>query len=240
VFFCRPGDAVKSVVVIPCFNEAARLDIPALAPLSRAGLTILIVDDGSTDATATLAERAGLYVLRRPHRGKAETVRAGLSWAIAEGADVAGWLDADLATPADEWLRLHDALVADASLRMVLGSRVAHLGAHIERRAVRHYLGRVFATAASLTLGLPVYDTQCGAKVLRLDPLVVQALSLPFSTTWAFDVELIQRLLHAGLSPEAFREVPLTHWRDVSDGRLGIRGMARGASELAQLARRRL
>lgn len=230
---------MKSVVVIPCFNEAARLDIPALAPLSRAGLTILIVDDGSTDATVTLAERGGLCVLRRPHRGKAETVRAGLCWAIAEGADIAGWLDADLATPAVEWLRLHDALVADASLRMVLGSRVAHLGAHIERRAVRHYLGRVFATAASLTLGLPVYDTQCGAKVLRLDPLVVQALSSPFSTTWAFDVELIQRLLHAGLSPEAFREVPLAHWRDVGNSRLGIRGMARSAHEITQLARRR-
>jgi glycosyltransferase involved in cell wall biosynthesis len=230
---------MKSVVVIPCFNEVRRLDFTGLEPLSRAGVEIVIVDDGSSDDTAIRAERAGLRVLRRPHRGKAEAVRAGLHLAFEEGSDVAGWLDADLATPASEWLRLHDALVADASLRLVLGSRVAHLGAHIERRAMRHYLGRVFATAASLTLGLAVYDTQCGAKVLRFDPRVMQAVSTPFATTWAFDVELMQRLMHAGLAPETFREVPLTRWRDVGDSRLGMGGMVRGASELFTLARRR-
>ena len=116
---------------------------------------------------------------------------------------------------------------------------MAHLGARIERRAARHYLGRVFATAASLTLGLPIYDTQCGAKVLRLDDVVRSCLTSPFSTTWAFDVELLQRLLQAGVTPDALREVPLRAWRDVGGGHLGPGGMARGALELARLARRR-
>jgi dolichyl-phosphate beta-glucosyltransferase len=230
---------MKAVVVIPCFNEARRLDVGALAACTDAGVDVLVVDDGSTDDTAARVEAAGYRVLRCPHRGKGEAVRAGLLVAAEAGADIAGWLDADFATPPSEWLRLLAVLTEDPSLRVVLGSRVAHLGARIERRPVRHYLGRVFATAASLTLGLPVYDTQCGAKVLRLDDTVRSCLTTPLTTTWAFDVELLQRLLHAGVAPGALREVPLSTWRDVAGGRLGPGGMVRGALELALLARRR-
>lgn len=230
---------MKAVVVIPCFNEAQRLDVAGLDALRDGGVDVLVVDDGSTDDTAARVEAAGHRVLRLSHRGKGEAVRAGLVVAADEGADVAGWLDADFATPPSEWLRLLAVLDGDPSLQIVLGSRVAHLGATIERRPLRHYLGRVFATAASLTLGLPVYDTQCGAKVLRLDDIVRRCLTTPFTTTWAFDVELLQRLLQAGVPPDALREVPLSTWRDVGGGRLGSAGMARGALELARLARRR-
>ena len=104
------------------------------------------------------------------NRGKGEAVRLGLRAALAGGHDVVGYYDADLATPPAEMARLVEELRGDPARVMVIGSRVALLGHDIERSAVRHYLGRLYATAASVVLRLPVYDTQCGAKVVRAGP----------------------------------------------------------------------
>ena len=120
-----------------------------------------------------------------------------------------------------------------------MAARVGLLGRTIERRAARHYLGRVFATFASLALRLRVYDTQCGAKLFRVTPGVVDALSRPFRSSWVFDVELIGRLLRTSAAPlpeTAFEEVPLLEWHDVSGSKLGALEMARAAADLAVVA----
>ena len=122
------------------------------------------------------------------------------------------------------------------------GSRVALLGRTIERSALRHVLGRVFATGASLALGLPVYDTQCGAKVFRATPSLLLALERPFRSRWAFDVELLGRLLAGGegvppTDPARMVEVPLGEWRHVSGSKITLRQMIWAAFELALIAR---
>ena len=215
-----------TTIVIPCYNESARLPKERVLALVDAGLHVLLVDDGSTDGTALLLRllcqsRPGrVTVLEQPdNRGKGEAVRSGFLAALKSGSRVVGYLDADFATPVEEMTRILRELMS-GSAQAALGSRIAVLGAQIERRAIRHYLGRIFATFASLVLHVPVYDTQCGAKAFRASPALAAALAEPFHARWAFDVELIGRLLAAGLTADDIIEVPLRRWVDVAGSRL--------------------
>ncbi len=215
-------------VVVPCFNEAQRLDLTQLDLLADAsGGRVLAVDDGSTDATNELlaklvdADRDRYQVLSLPgNRGKGEAVRLGLLEAIATEATLVAYCDADFATPPAEVARLIGAVRDDDGLDVAIGSRVALLGADIRRSPVRHYAGRIFATVGSVVLGVPVYDTQCGAKAFRVTEELRAALARPFVSRWAFDVELLGRLLQ---SPDYRRrcvELPLREWREPGGSKL--------------------
>jgi len=238
-----------AILVVPCYNEAQRLDGPAFLAFARAGhARLLFVDDGSRDATGEAlrglqAEVPGaIEVLSlEANRGKAEAVRRGLEQALGAGAAIVGYADADLSTPLDEVAHLVE-VVERGPAQVALGSRVARMGANIVRRPVRHYLGRVFATAASWVLGAVVYDTQCGAKCFRATPALRAAVAAPFLSRWAFDVELLGRLLAGapGVPPldrEAFVEVPLRHWRDVAGSKLRTRAMAGALVDLVRIRR---
>ncbi|WP_242394187.1 glycosyltransferase [Anaeromyxobacter oryzisoli] len=243
----------KIVLIVPCYDEAARLDRAEFLRLVRArrDLGLLFVDDGSRDGTAEVIEsmraleaRVALHRLEH-NRGKAEAVRQGLAAALERGAEVVGYADADLATPVEELLRLVRSM-EESGAAVVLGSRVRLLGTAVERRPWRHYLGRVFATVASLALRLPVYDTQCGAKLFRRTEALALAIAAPFRSRWVFDVELLDRLLSGSgsappLQASDFREVPLRAWRDARGSKLGIRAMVLAAIEIVgMLLRSRL
>jgi glycosyltransferase involved in cell wall biosynthesis len=196
-------------------------------------LRFLFVNDGSTDETLTVLEdlqecdpqRFAIHDLPR-NVGKAEAVRAGTLRAFDAGSDYVGYWDADLATPLEAIPTFCDLLDARPDLMIVFGARVRLLGRAIERRALRHYLGRVFATAASLVLGLAIYDTQCGAKLLRVSPEIKSLFHLPFATKWLFDVEIIARLIQArsemNLPPvsDMIYEFPLQEWHDVAGSKV--------------------
>jgi glycosyltransferase involved in cell wall biosynthesis len=235
-------------VVIPCYNEAERLDeAPLLAFLDGCPeASLLFVDDGSTDATADrLAEIAAARPARievlslRPNGGKAEAVRRGMLAALEWGAGVVGYLDADLSTPPGEIFRLRAAFERPG-VEAVLGARVALLGTDIARSAARHYLGRVFASVAAAILQARVYDTQCGAKLFRASPALAAALATPFLSRWAFDVELLGRLLTGGegvpgMPLSAVVEVPLTTWHDIKGSKLSPLAMARSLVDLGRI-----
>jgi dolichyl-phosphate beta-glucosyltransferase len=238
------------VVVIPCFDEADRLDTAALLDLALKVDRLLLVDDGSTDATGTLldtlAAQAGgavEVVHLSPNGGKAEAVRAGIRKALASGARIVGYYDADLATPPSELLRLIDEIRDDPHRQAVLGSRVALLGHSIERHWRRHYLGRVYGTLASIALGITVYDTQCGVKLFRRSAALEAAVATPFGDRWAFDVELLARLLRPvpGVEPvtvDQIVEVPLRQWSDVGGSKLRATSAVRAVMALVGVRRR--
>jgi glycosyltransferase involved in cell wall biosynthesis len=229
----------RSVIVIPCYNEAERLDPAQVHALLRDDMGVLLVDDGSRDRTGELIaelshELPGVEALHFEHnRGKAEAVRRGLLVAATD-ADIVGFCDADFSTPPDEIHRLLAELERSGA-DVVTGARVARLGADIERKPVRHYLGRVFATAASLTLGQAVYDTQCGAKLFRTGPLLDRCLATPFSSRWAFDVELFGRLIAEGAD---ILEIPLRQWHHVSGSKLGPKDMVKATLDLVSIYRK--
>ncbi len=231
-----PSPALLPVVVVPCFNEARRLDEEAFLHLVGSGeVQLLFVNDGSTDGTADVLARLkqaspAVDVLSLPrNRGKAEALRQGLQRAIDRRATMVGYLDADLATSGREFLRLLHTLRDRPELVAVFGSRIARLGSRIERSSFRHYTGRVFATFASWALDVAVYDTQCGAKVFRVNPTLVDALRTPFRSPWSFDVLLCQRILDGsadqpGIPIDSFYEVPLERWIDRGDSKVTVVG----------------
>lgn len=225
----------RCTIVVPCYNEARRLPSEKFVEFVHAGRDIdfLFVNDGSTDNTLEVLERlqrvcgpsVGL-LNKTVNAGKAEAVRDGMLQAITSGNPrFVGFWDADLATPLQAIHDLRQKLIDQPQLEMVFGSRVRLLGRHVHRRAVRHYLGRVFATVVSVMLRLPVYDTQCGAKIFRITPALPQILIEPFISRWVFDVEIIARFialnnLDARPLQDSIYEFPLERWEDVAGSRV--------------------
>jgi dolichyl-phosphate beta-glucosyltransferase len=232
-------------IVIPCFNEADRLDQAEFLKFTtnNPDISFAFVNDGSLDDTAGLitamARKAGprmQFLDLQTNAGKAEAVRAGILKVVAEGSPShVGYWDADLATPLSA---IHDLIrETNPARQFVCGSRIRRMGANIERRWFRHYFGRVFATAASNLLNLPFYDTQCGAKIIEKN-LAAEIFKRPFISPWLFDLELIARIIEALGRPAAYRtiyEVPLTEWKDVGDSKIKTAYLPRIPYELFRI-----
>lgn len=189
-----PSVAAVTSVVVPAFNEAERLGptlerILAYFAQRAAPAEVVVVDDGSADATAEVASRfapRGVRLVRLPaNRGKGAALRAGV--AACAGAAVL-LTDADLSTPIEEIERL-EAELAEAEL--VLGSR-AVAGSRITRRQpwYRELMGRSFNRVIRLLGVTSLHDTQCGFKLLRGD--VARRLFAELTVDrFAYDVELV-------------------------------------------------
>lgn len=235
-------NARKPTLIIPCYNEAERLPLDELtSAISMNDLHWVFVDDGSTDKTFEILSRVqlnfpsqvGLLKLGQ-NSGKAEAVRAGLNHALALGCQIVAFADADLATPISEIRRLLP-IFLQSEMSVGMAARVQLLGTRIERKVMRHILGRIYATLASWLLDLRVYDTQCGFKMFRQNEALRSALKQPFTSRWSFDVELIGRLLKSGLTPEDFVELPLVMWKDVRGSKMGTISMLSAGLDLLRI-----
>ncbi len=238
----------RNVLVIPCYNEENRLSRELVYTLVDAQrVSVLFVNDGSQDGTLQYLKECQadgngyIHIHDMPkNSGKAEAVRAGFLWALEHGASRVGYTDADFATPPGEVLRLLDALEVQ-DLGAVLGCRVARLGAHIERHPFRHVTSRIFAILASTCMRVVVYDTQCGAKWFRVNRALRNAIATPFQSSWAFDVELLGRLLGRWgegprLDDDDVLEIPIRAWRDVGGSKVSMKGMLQALLDMAKMA----
>ena len=240
---------MRAVIIVPCYNEALRLPVDAFRAFRLEGhrIDFCFVNDGSTDNTLSVLhslraadpDRFAVIDLER-NSGKAEAVRRGIVANFDSGADVVGFWDADLATPLEELNGFMKTLVDRPEIHMVFGARVRLLGRNISRNPARHYFGRVGATLISSTLGLAVYDTQCGAKVFRVEDAARKVFAEPFLSRWIFDVEIIARyvkLWGRDTAARAIFEYPIATWKDVRGSKVKSSDFGRALRDLWKIRR---
>jgi glycosyltransferase involved in cell wall biosynthesis len=202
-------------IIIPAYNEEKRL--PSTLKRVRHYLDastwefaeIVVVDDGSRDATAAVAESCGARVLRNPgNRGKGYAVRHGMLEAKGEWSLFS---DADLSSPIEELDRLWRAAERE-NAQVAIGSRAVDrsmVGVH--QPVFRETMGRVFNLTMRMITGLPFHDTQCGFKLFET-AAAHEIFRRTLLDGFGFDVEVLYIASHLGYRA---LEVPV-RWNDVA------------------------
>jgi len=199
-------------IIIPAWQEARRIPttIAGVERLRAAlpyPIEVILVDDGSTDGTAALAEAGGLTVLRRPHKGKGAAVRTGMLAANGMYRMIA---DADWSMAPEQALLMLPPVLT--GFDMAIASRELPDSSRSHEPHWRHLIGRTYNKLVRSILLPGIHDTQCGFKVFR-----AEAARAIFSRTredgWAFDIEVLALAREYGLRVV---EVPIdwTHNRD--------------------------
>lgn len=234
----------KTAIIIPCFNEQARLNLESIVQFlsARKNFLALLVNDGSSDQTAQVLEEIKKQlpeqvriISHQKRKGKAEAVRSGLIESLKDPeVSIHGYLDADLAVSLEEFERLSE-LMRNSGKSFILGSRIKKVGSRISRNEFRHFYSRFIATLVGYATRLDVYDTQCSAKMFRTE-LVPVITAEPFRTKWLFDVELIDRIRkQVGELNDHGHEEPLLAWDEKKGSKLKWYNLFRILRELSIL-----
>ena len=226
-------------IVIPAYNEEKRIGATLKRTLAYFAddpdrrVEALVVDDGSTDSTASLLaswqERCPQVRLLRHEQnmGKGRAVRTGM---LAAGGEYVLFMDADGSTDICEIEKLLQAL--DDGADIAIGSRDV-VGSEISKHQPlpREALGKLFNRAVRLLAVPDIADTQCGFKLFRKEA-IKPLFSRQTTCGWAFDVEILYLALQMDYIVE---EVPI-QWRDVAGSRVRpIRDAFRTVCDLARI-----
>ncbi len=202
---------MRVLVVLPTFNEAGTIEeVLRRIRLARPDARVLVVDDGSPDGTADLAEKVGeklgaIEVLRRDkRRGLGAAYRAGFAWGLDRGAEVLAEMDADLSHDANSLSSLIS-LLEDHDL--VIGSRYVPGGSIPNWSLHRRLLSRAGNAYSALMLGVPVRDITSGFRVYRADLLRAIDIDTVRADGYGFQVEMTYR---AARVDARIAEVPIS------------------------------
>lgn len=217
-------------IVIPCYNEAKRIDVAQISLFLKNQENVLLcfVDDGSKDNTLEVLNTLKSnfptsveVISTEKNGGKAAAVRTGVLHCNQQlNQKSITYLDADLATSLEECYEISGQI--NATVIFAFGSRISKIDNQIHRKTYRFYLGRIIATAISHQLGVTVYDTQCGCKIIE-NELAKKLFQQKFISKWLFDVELFHRIIAiygTEKITEICREIPLKKWIDIGESKV--------------------
>jgi dolichyl-phosphate beta-glucosyltransferase len=234
----------KIGIVIPCFNEAMRLDVPQFTQLAKfPGVEWLIVDDGSTDDTLRVLDsvdmNSAMKILSLPQNlGKSEAIRHGLNQLLVQNQFKGiGFLDADSSISiASIGAILTKFRELDGSeFDMVWASRIKLAGRKISRGNARHLIGRAIAKFLGHGSQLP-YDSQCGYKIFKVTPGLVKSLEENFQTKWFVDLEILTRCISYDSNTTIWEE-PVGDWREVPGSKITFAQILRIFREIIYIKR---
>ncbi len=217
----------KIAIIIPFYNESNRIDLSVFDKAFRqySYYDFLLVDDGSSDDTfqklSSFSNHKNVTVISLTvNSGKAEAIRKGVL--NSTDYDYIAYFDADFSTPIDQLKKLIDFALDNKGYKIVMGARIKLIGNGVVRSLKRHYFGRIFATLISnFILKTPVYDTQCGAKVIDFETAKI-VFEKPFITRWLFDVELLLRLQKSHSLEDVVVEIPLDKWVEMGNTKIKL------------------
>lgn len=195
-------------VVVPCFNEAQRLQGEVFLRFleHHTDLRFLFVDDGSTDHTWSILENLQkssnqiLCIALEENCGKAEAIRQGVLYLEREtNSPLLGFIDADLAIPLEQIMVLQQALkTTDHTLAISSRSlRPEQMEVQEKTDPLRGFGSKAFKYFVRYFFNLNISDTQCGCKLFKRK-LVPTMFREKFLSRWLFDVEFFMRLRTAG------------------------------------------
>ncbi len=200
----------RVIVVIPTYNEAENLAwIVARVREAQPDIDVLVVDDESPDGTGRIADSLAeadpqVHVLHRAAKGGLGAAYLhGFGWALDEGYDVIGEMDADGSHQPEQ---LHRLLTALDHADLVIGSRWVPGGSVVNWPRRRELLSRGGNLYVRLLLGIAVRDATAGYRLFRRQTLEKIDLAKVRSTGYVFQTDLVARTLNAGLT---VREVPI-------------------------------
>lgn len=194
----------KCCIIVPCYNEGDRILEEEFVSFVNEypTFTILFVNDGSSDHTLAKIEQLAKKTTRikisslEQNSGKAAAVRFGVLEALKdEGFTYFAFLDADLAIPFSEFLRLYHITLINKELMFTFLSKIRRADAEVKQSYKRFLMGRILSLFARFSLKLPVYDTQCGCKLMNRE-IAELVFSKPFISAWLFDIEIFWRILN--------------------------------------------
>jgi glycosyltransferase involved in cell wall biosynthesis len=194
-------DRSRIAAVIPAYQEEKY--VSEVARRARAQLqNVLVVDDGSTDATAERARSSGVDVVVHPqNRGKGESIKTGLHYWLQRGSEYVVLLDADGQHLPEEISRFVEAAASDNQAKIFVGSRMNDTST---MPFVRRIVNRYMSGKISRACGQQIPDTQCGFRMLHRD-IIPEVLS--GASRFEYETEM---LIIASRKGHRVASVPIT------------------------------